>query len=92
MDAKLTKSERQKAYMKDYNRRPEVILAKRIAYYEKGKQPKGARRKPLLADGGADAVIEVRKQRLEKIKAEEKEKEPRNIITIERGSYLVSFD
>jgi hypothetical protein len=87
-----SKSERQKAYMKEYNKRPEVILAKQIAYYQKGPQPKGPRRKPLLADGGPGAVIKVRKERIEKIKAEEKQKEPRNIITIERGSYTIKFD
>jgi len=87
-----SKSERQKEYMRNYNKRPEVILAKQIAYYQKGPQPKGPRRKPLLADGGPGAVIKVRKERIEKIKQEEKKKEPCNVITIERGEFNVFFN
>ena len=90
-EAKLTKREKRKIYMDEYNKRPDVILAKQINYFTNGPQPKGQRRRPLLASMGPGAVIQKRKERIEAIKAEEKAKQPSNVIRIERGDFLITF-
>lgn len=78
--------------MSEYNKRPEVMLKKQIDYYTNGPQPKRERRKPLLASMGPGAVIKMRKERVEAIKADEKERKPSNVIRVERGEFLISFD
>ena len=92
MEPKLTKREKRILYMSEYNKRPEVMLKKQIDYYTNGPQPKRERRKPLLASMGPGAVIQKRKERVEAIKAEEKERKPSNVIRVERGEFLISFD
>lgn len=77
--------------MSEYNKRPEVMLKKQIDYYTNGPQPKRERRKPLLASMGPGAVIKMRKERVEAIKAEEKERKPSNVIRVERGNFLITF-
>lgn len=91
MEPKLTKREKRILYMTEYNKRPDVILKKQIDYYTNGPQPKRERRKPLLASMGPGAVIKMRKERVEQIKAEEKAKQPSNVIRIERGDFLITF-
>ena len=90
-ETKLTKRDKRLIYMSEYNKRPEVILKKQIDYYTNGPQPKRERRKPLLASMGPGAVIQKRKERIEAIKAEEKAKQPSNVIRIERGDFLITF-
>ena len=93
MEPKLTKREKRIIYMSEYNKRPEVMLKKQIDYYTNGPQPKRERRKPLLASMGPGAVIKMRKERVDQIKAaEEKAKQPSNVIRVERGEFLISFD
>ena len=91
MEPKLTKREKRILYMSEYNKRPEVMLKKQIDYYTNGPQPKRERRKPLLASMGPGAVIQKRKERVEAIKAEEKERKPSNVIRVERGEFLITF-
>lgn len=91
MEPKLTKREKRLIYMSEYNKRPEVMLKKQIDYYTNGPQPKRERRKPLLASMGPGAVIQKRKERVEAIKAEEKERKPSNVIRVERGNFLITF-
>lgn len=90
-ETKLSKREKRIIYMNEYNKRPEVILKKQIDYFTNGPQPKRERRKPLLASMGPGAVIKMRKERVEQIKAEEKAKQPSNVIRIERGDFLITF-
>ena len=90
-ETKLTKRDKRLIYMSEYNKRPEVILKKQIDYYTNGPQPKRERRKPLLASMGPGAVIKMRKERVEQITAEEKERKPSNVIRVERGEFLITF-
>ena len=91
MEPKLTKRDKRILYMSEYNKRPEVMLKKQIDYYTNGPQPKRERRKPLLASMGPGAVIKMRKERVEAIKADEKERKPSNVIRVERGEFLITF-